>query len=137
MKTLVQFFILIFITIVSGQSTITSEEITLKNDSIILPGTLTYNKSLESQPLVIFVHGSGNIDRNGNQSGGIYANYIKQLADSLNQKNIAFYRYDKRTATIANYKIKSMRATSFDSFIEDVTIAINNFKEDNRFSSIT
>lgn len=137
MKVLIQFFILFFVTSIVAQNTISSEELLLKNDSITLPGTLTFNKSLEKQPLVIFVHGSGNVDRNGNQAGAnIRANYIKQLSDVLNKKNIAFYRYDKRTATIANMKHIS-KDMSFDAFIEDALIAITNFKNDERFSSIT
>ena len=67
------------------------------NDSIKLPGTLSYNKDLKSQPLVIFIHGSGNVDRNGNQSGvNVQANYIKQFRDSVNKYDIAFFSYDKR-----------------------------------------
>ena len=137
MKVLVQFLILAFVSVIIGQSDLISEDIMLKNDSIILPGTLTYTKSTEKQPLVIFIHGSGNVDRNGNQAGAnIRANYIKQLCDSITKNAIAFYRYDKRTATIANMKY-IYKGMSFDAFIEDALIAINNFKNDKRFTSIT
>ena len=81
-----------------SQSDITSEEFLLKNDSIQLPGTLSYNKTIKQQPLVIFIHGSGNVDRNGNQAGMANANYIKQLSEKLNTNGIAFYRYYKRTS---------------------------------------
>ena len=60
---------------------INKEEINLKNDAISLPGTLSYLSLKEKQPLIIFVHGSGNVDRNGNQNPLIKANYIAQLAD--------------------------------------------------------
>ncbi len=115
---------------------IVTEELQLKNDSIQLPGTLTFTKTKQKQPLVIFVHGSGNVDRNGNQGAMIKANYIKQLSEVLNINEIAFYRYDKRTSNMANMKFL-MQGISFLDFVEDVKVAINHFKTDDRFSSIT
>lgn len=120
-----------------GQNHLSNEEVLIMNDSIQLPGTLTYDSSLDKQPLVIFVHGSGNVDRNGNQAGlPANAAYIKQLSDSLTTKGIAFYRYDKRTATMANLKYL-MKEVNFDSFVSDLRLAIDKFKNDERFSSIT
>lgn len=120
-----------------GQAQVAVEEVTIWNDSIKLPGTLTYNKTLDQQPLVIFIQGSGNPDRNGNQlQMGIKANYVKMLRDSLNEKGIAFYSYDKRNVTKENIKhlIKSM---TFENLVEDVRLIISNFKDDSRFNSIT
>ena len=80
MKTKFLYLFLFIWSLTNGQSKITSEEILIKNDSIELPGTLTFTKA--KTPLVIWVHGSGNVDRNGNQAGvNIKANYIKQLAN--------------------------------------------------------
>ena len=95
---------LLFVSFISFcQSQITSEEIIIYNDSIELPGTLTYTKSVKKQALLIWVHGSGNVDRNGNQSGvNVQANYIKQFRDSVNKNDIAFFSYDKRTANPKN-----------------------------------
>lgn len=122
-------------TLCVAQTQISTEEFNLINDSISLPGTLSYNKNLEKQVLVIYIHGSGNVDRNGNQGGIATANYIKQLSEALNQKSIAFYRYDKRTATQENRKFL-MQGVSFDDFVEDVKVAIEHFKDDSRFSEI-
>ncbi len=119
-----------------AQTEITTEELELKNDSILLPGTLSYQKNLDKQALVIFVHGSGNVDRNGNQAGAVKANYIQQLSEALTQNEIAFYRYDKRTATPENMKFL-MQGVTFTDFVEDAKIAIKHFKNDDRFSSIT
>ncbi|WP_223270816.1 alpha/beta hydrolase [Subsaximicrobium wynnwilliamsii] len=130
-------FMFCFIHFGMSQSEIISEEILISNDSIQLPGTLTFHTGETKQPLVIFVHGSGNVDRNGNQAGApSSANYIKQLSDSLVSKNIAFYRYDKRSATASNvpFMMKDMR---FYAFTEDVNLAIAHFMDDTRFSSIT
>ena len=136
MKLLIYIFIFISFNISYSQTNIISEEILLMNDSIKLPGTLSYNKDLKSQPLVIFIHGSGNVDRNGNQDGvNIKANYIKQLADSLNIRGIAFYRYDKRSASKENLKFM-MDDLDFYRFV-DANLAVANFKNDNRFNSIT
>lgn len=119
-----------------SQNEIISEEILLLNDSIQLPGTLTYSKTEQPQPLVIFIHGSGNVDRNGNQGTLTNANYIKLLAEALNKNGIAFYRYDKRTATKKNIKFL-LKELIINKFAEDVQLAVNNFKNDKRFSEIT
>ncbi len=143
MKTIKSLILILIFNLVSfGQTEITSEEILLKNDSIQLPGTLSYNKALKKQPLVIYLHGSGGVDRNGNQGAVYKANYIKQLSDSLVSKGIAFYRYDKRTSTISNLmQLRNMedikRELVFEKFVEDAKLAINKFKEDPRFSGIT
>jgi len=120
-----------------AQPEIISEDLLLMNDSIQLPGTLTLNKTLEKQPLVIFVQGSGNPDRNGNQPAfGVNINYIKLLRDKLNENGIAFYSYDKRNVTKSNIKF-IMQAFNFDDLVNDVEVAINKFKNDSRFNSIT
>ena len=119
-----------------AQDTITSEDILIMNDSIQLPGTLTYNAKLKKQPLVIFVHGSGNVDRNGNQGMAASGNYLKMLNDSLAQRDIAFYRFDKRSATPSNIKFM-MKDMKFEGFVDDMNLVINKFKDDKRFSSIS
>lgn len=131
-------FVTLFISAISlAQTGISSEDILVMNDSIQLPGTLTYNSELKSQPLVIFVHGSGKIDRNGNQAMiNPNANYIKVLSDSLVKRDIAFFRYDKRTSNQANLKF-IMSDISFDGFVEDINTLLELFKKDKRFSSIT
>lgn len=115
---------------------INSEDYELYNDSIYLPGTLSYPKSDNKLPLIVFIHGSGNPDRNGNQGPLAHANYIKQLADSLNKRGIAFYRYDKRNATPSNKKYLKMEDFRISDLVEDAKIAIDAFSDDERFSSI-
>lgn len=136
MKNLFVLFLILNVSWIFSQNSIVSEEILIMNDSIQLPGTLTFDSSLETQPLIIFVHGSGNVDRNGNQVGlPAKASYIQQLSDSLVPKGIAFYRYDKRTATMANLKFV-MQSISLDDFVQDLRLTIDKFKNDKRFSSI-
>ena len=130
-------FVMSVVNLTFGQQGHISEEIQMENDGFTLPGTLTYNSNLETQPLVIYVHGSGGVDRNGNQpAAGVNPNYIKQLNDSLTLKDIAFYRYDKRTSSQANI-MKFISKMYFEAFVEDLNMAIDTFKDDKRFSSIT
>ncbi|PQB07072.1 alpha/beta hydrolase [Polaribacter filamentus] len=113
---------------------IKSEEITINNQAIQLPGTLTYSQ--EKVPLIIWVHGSGPVDRNGNQPAqNVNANYIKQFRDAVNKENIAFFSFDKRTATKNNSAY--LKDTKFTDFALDIDLIVNHFKKDNRFTKIT
>jgi uncharacterized protein len=133
MKTKFLYLFLFIWSLTNGQSKITSEEILIKNDSIELPGTLTFTKA--KTPLVIWVHGSGNVDRNGNQAGvNIKANYIKQFRDEVNKKDIAFFSFDKRTSNPKNKNF--FKGMLFDDFVTDLNTVINHLKSDNRFSEI-
>ncbi|MDT0540837.1 serine aminopeptidase domain-containing protein [Croceitalea sp. P059] len=132
MKKLTLLALFIFGSIFSQE--VVSEEILLTNYEIKLPGTLSYLENNKPQPLVIFIHGSGNIDRNGNQGILSSTNYIKSFADSLNSKGIAFYRYDKRTSNADNLNL--FNEISFNDLVEDAKINIDYFKKDRRFNSI-
>ena len=134
MTRILTYIILLAIGINFSQDSIQSEEILLKNGNIELPGTLTYTKS--SNNLVIWIHGSGDVDRNGNQvSANVKANYIKQLRDSLNKENIAFFSYDKRTSNPKNKTY--LQGTLFDNLVDDAKIVTAHFKEQQRFKEIT
>ncbi|KGL62878.1 alpha/beta hydrolase [Polaribacter sp. Hel1_85] len=110
-----------------------SEEILLKNGKIELPGTLTFTQ--ENTPLIIWVHGSGPVNRNGNQPAqNIKANYIKQFRDAVNKEQIAFFSFDKRTANKNN--IKFLTDIKLQDFALDVEEIINYFHYEKRFSKI-
>ncbi|WP_405567848.1 alpha/beta hydrolase [Polaribacter sp. Asnod6-C07] len=106
-----------------------SEEILINNYAIQLPGTLTYSQ--EKSALIIWVHGSGAVDRNGNQ-----AQYIKQFRKAVNQENIAFFSFDKRTANPKNSNIIQQDGIIFNDFVSDIKEVVNHFKNDNRFTEI-
>lgn len=129
MIRILSFIALVIFSISSAFSQIKKEEITLNNMAIQLPGTLTY--SAENQPLVIWVHGSGGVNRDGNTP-----NYIKQFRDEINKKEIAFFSYDKRTANIKNVKFIQEDGIYFSDFVSDLKEVINKFKDDKRFSEI-
>jgi pimeloyl-ACP methyl ester carboxylesterase len=132
MKTLALFTLILFGTSIANAQ-IQSEEITVQNKEIQLPGTLTYSQ--ENTPLIIWVHGSGPVDRNGNQPvQNVNANYIKQLRDAVNTKNIAFFSYDKRTANKENSAF--LKDTKIMDFASDAQAAVNHFKNKKIFSEI-
>ena len=106
-----------------------SEEITINNMAIQLPGTLSY--ASEKSPLIIWVHGSGGVDRNGNQP-----QYIKQFRDEINKNNIAFFSYDKRTANPKNAQFLQEDGVLVVDFVSDVKEIVNHFKDDKRFTEI-
>jgi pimeloyl-ACP methyl ester carboxylesterase len=132
MRVIVQLFFIHLFSIALVSAQITTEEILIKNDTIELPGTLSYSK--KNSPLLIWIHGSGNVDRNGNQGTMVKANYIQQFRESINKNEIAFFSYDKRTSNKKNFKF--LKETLFDDFANDAKKVVNYFKEDQRFSKI-
>ena len=114
------------------QNKLIEEEVMIKNEAIELPGTLSYTKS--SKKLIIWVHGSGNVDRNGNQGAIVKANYIKQFRDLINKESIAFFSYDKRTANPKNAAY--LKGVVFDDFVNDLKKVIAHFKKEGNFKEI-
>lgn len=127
-------YLIIYITGISvAIAQIKTEEITLHNLAIELTGTLTY--SSENVPLIIWVHGSGNVDRNGNQPGTpVKANYIQQFREAVNKENIAFFSFDKRTANPKNKNF--LKDIQIKDFAFDVKKVVTHLKNDKRFSNI-
>jgi pimeloyl-ACP methyl ester carboxylesterase len=119
----------ILLGISNGFSQTTTQEITIQNQAIQLPGTLSY--SAKNSPLIIWVHGSGGVDRYGNQP-----QYIQQFRTAVNKEKIAFFSYDKRTAN-PNNRAFLKEGVLFNDFILDVKEVVNHFKNDTRFNSIT
>lgn len=116
----------------SSQSEVTEKSILIKNDQIELPGTLSYTK--DSKKLIIWIHGSGNVDRNGNQGAQAKANYIKQFRDEINKNDIAFFSYDKRTSNPKNAAF--LKGVVLDDFVDDAKKVIEHFKKENHFKEI-
>ena len=119
---------------VFAQDEAKQEEIQLFNGEVSLAGTLSIPAKTQKPPLLIFIHGSGNIDRNGGQGPALPLTYLKELADALNNRGIATYRYDKRTSSIEN--LKKMTRIRISDYTDDARIAIEHFKDDPRFSGI-
>jgi pimeloyl-ACP methyl ester carboxylesterase len=70
--------------------------VTFKSKKITLAGTLTLPEgAAESVPGVLFIHGSGPVDRNEN-APGMAINVFRELAHALAQVGVGSLRYDKR-----------------------------------------
>lgn len=117
----------VILSVVNSFAQLKTEELNLNNGVIQLPGTLTYN--VEKSPLLIWVHGSGGVDRNGSPT-----NYIQQFREAINKENIAFFSFDKRTSNPKNASF--LTDILIDDFISDVEVVIAHFKDDARFTSI-
>lgn len=134
MTRIITYFILYVAGISISYAQIKTEDFIIKNGNIELPGTLTYPNN--SEDLVIWVHGSGNIDRNGNQAGAnVKANYVKQLRDELNKNGIAFFSYDKRTANPKN--VPYFKGIVLDDFVADAKKVVAYFRDKGQFKNIT
>lgn len=72
------------------------ENVTFVSGGISLAGTLTLPEGwTESVPGVLFIHGSGPVDRDGNASG-LKMDAYRQLAHALAEVGVGSLRYDKR-----------------------------------------
>ena len=95
-------------------------------------GSIVEPKIRSNSSLVIFIGGSGPIDRDGNQSF-MKCDMFKKLAYSLSKKGISSFRYDKRVVTQIR-KGKLDKKITFDDFVSDA-IAIIDFFE-SKYNSI-
>lgn len=133
MSALKIIFLFVLQTAFAQESTVIKEELKLTNGAIELPGTLS--KTSKSTSLMIWIHGSGNVDRNGNQAGAnVNANYIQQFREAMNQKDIAFFSYDKRTANPKNAALLS--GIVFDDLVSDAKVVVNHFAKSQQFKQI-
>ncbi len=74
-----------------------SRDVTFRSDSLLLAGTLTLPKAAGSKrfPAVLFISGSGAVDRDENAQA-IHINFFPQLSDTLTPNGWVTFRYDKR-----------------------------------------
>lgn len=99
-----------------------------------IDGTLLTPNDNEKPNLAIIIAGSGPTDRNGNQNF-LKSNSLKKLAESLANKDIATFRYDKRIVK----QIKQGNVDKnimFDDFVNDASDVISYFKDKEIYSKI-
>lgn len=109
------------------------EQVTVvANPAYPLEGILTLpDDSNEKVPAVVFVHGSGPLDKDET----IGANKLfRDLAEGLASKGIGSLRYDKRTNTHGKEVITELggKLTVKEEIIEDAIMAIHMLKKDPR-----
>jgi hypothetical protein len=99
-----------------------------------IDGTLLTPIDVDKPSLAIIIAGSGPTDRNGNQNF-LKNNSLKKLAESISNKGIASFRYDKRIVKQIR-KGNVDRDLMFDDFVSDAEDVINYFKEKEAYSKI-
>lgn len=113
------------------QATVTAEELDINP---FIKGTLLTPTAEENPDLVILVHGSGPVDRNGNQAF-MKNDSFKKLATELSAQGIATYRFDKRILQMDRLNIKE-EEIRFDDFITDVVSTIDYFKQNGNYRNV-
>ena len=96
-----------------------SEDVTFTNGDFTLAGTLTIPNTGSSFPAVVFVHGTGLLDRDETMFGH---KPFMLLADALSRRGFAVLRYDKRGAGESNTDGPTSLATSL--MAEDAMAAV-------------
>jgi hypothetical protein len=100
-------------------------EITFKSKKVTLSGTLTLPEGArEPVPAVLFVHGSGPLDRDEN-APGMVINVFRELAYALAQVGVGSLRYDKRGVGKSE---GSFIDASRDDLLADVDAALTTLK---------
>lgn len=101
----------------------------IKSMDIDLKGTILIPENDKIKKLVVFVNGSGSSDRDE----FVFAyRPFKDIAESLYAKQIASYRFDKRT--FSNPKSLNDKSTIDDETTNDIINVVNYFKKDSLFS---
>ena len=98
-------------------------------------GTLTLPENSEKEEvLVIFIQGSGPVNRDGNapmaKNDG-----VKKIAHELAKDGIATFRFDKRILKMDKLRIKE-EDLKFEDFVTDVNSIVTYFRNEGRFEKI-
>ncbi|MFT5847574.1 MAG: fermentation-respiration switch protein FrsA (DUF1100 family) [Psychroserpens sp.] len=132
MKYYISFLLICFCLVINSQElNYNSQDIAINN---LIDGTLLTPNDTEKPKLAIIIAGSGPTDRDGNQNF-MKNNALKKLAESLTNKGIASFRYDKRI-------VKQIRRNNvdpnikFDDFVTDAISVVDYFKNENAYSGI-
>lgn len=123
--------IIVSLSMAAQQPAVNAEELDINK---FIKGTLITPAAEENPNLVIMVHGSGPVDRNGNQSF-MKNDSFKKLATELSSQGIATYRFDKRILQMGRLGIKE-EEIRFDDFITDVVSAIEYFEENGNYKNV-
>ena len=87
----------------------------------VLPGTLTLPEGEGPFPAVILIHGSGPCDRDETTFG---TTPFRDIAESLPEKGIAVYRFDKRTYAFGDKVADDTSFTLMDESVLDAVMSV-------------
>ena len=103
-------------------------------DNHNIHGTLI-NLNNTNSTLAIIISGSGPTDRDGNNTS-MKSDYLKMLAEGLQENGISTYRYDKRGVGKSVGDLKSGHEIKFSDYINDVVSIIKHFKKSKKFKEL-
>ena len=103
-------------------------------DNHNIHGTLINSKS-QNSTIAIIISGSGPTDRDGNNNS-LESNYLKMLAEGLQENGISTYRYDKRGVGKSVGDLKIGHEIKFSDYINDVVSIIKHFKKSKKFKEL-
>lgn len=132
-KSILSCLVLILTTLSFAQDSISSLEQNLSIDKFT-DGTLVLPENTENPPLVIFIQGSGPVNRDGN-APMMKNDGMKKISKELAGKGIASFRYDKRIFKMDKFRMKEEDLT-FNDFVLDLSNIIQYFQKENNFSKI-
>lgn len=130
MRILISLILIFFAVTSSAQHK--QAKIMFNYNGISFKGMLSYPDSKKPLPLAIFIPGSGPVDMDGNQKPMLQADYILQLADSLNNRGIAFWRFDK--AAVLNDIVAKKPELVFEDLVENVGHMLAHFEDNGNYS---
>lgn len=124
-----------------AKQAVVEEEITFRSD-LTLAGTIALPAETPGggAPAVVFIHGSGAVDRNENPDPelagahirGLELNIFSDLATGLAEGGIASLRYDKRGIGASEGDYNTRRV---DDLVRDIRAAIATLRADDRIDS--
>ena len=114
-----------------------ADSVTLETANGLLYGTLNVPEMADTAvPLVILHVGSGPTDRDGNQPRFTMQTH-RLLAEGLAKNGIASLRFDKRGVGASRGALTSEADLRFEDYVSDLEGWIEQFQDDDRFSTIT
>jgi hypothetical protein len=87
-------------------------------------------------PVVLIIAGSGPTDRDGNNPLGVKAASYRMLAEALQKKGVASYRYDKRFIGESADLKGSIDSLRIEDYMDDAVKCIQRLQQDGRFSRV-
>lgn len=100
-----------------------------------LSGTTFLPDAESPPPVLLLIHGSGEINRDGNQPPQVMSGYFRQLADTLATRGIGSIRYDKRTSQLGKDTLAAA-GFRFRHLVDDVDSILAHFTRDKRVGPI-
>lgn len=132
MKPYLPLILFFIFQITSGQDLKVKEE-NLSIDKFT-DGTLSLPENSEATSLVIFIQGSGPVNRDGN-APMMKNDGIKKIAHELAAEGLASFRFDKRIFKMERLNLKE-EDLKFEDFVSDVVSVVKHFRTEGKFENI-